>query len=75
LLNFSKPGNPGLKFKGPFEKMMKALTIPKGVKEELGISDDSIGDHFILSNKPTVEVEPENEDSKVRKDDEEEENP
>lgn len=37
LLNFTKPGNPGTKFKSPFEKMMKALTIPKTVKEELQI--------------------------------------
>jgi len=37
LLNFAKPGNPGAKFKGPFEKTMKAMTLPKTVKEDLGI--------------------------------------
>lgn len=48
LLNFAKPGNPGAKFKGPFEKMMKALSIPKTVKEDMGINDDSVGDAYIL---------------------------
>ena len=56
LLNFTKPGNPGTKFKGPFEKMIKQLTLPKGVKEELNIQDENIGDSFILSNKPVVET-------------------
>ena len=37
LLNFAKPGNPGAKFKSPFEKMMKAMSITKPVREELGI--------------------------------------
>jgi hypothetical protein len=48
LLAFAKPGNPGAKFKGPFEKMLKALTLPKTVREEMGITDDSVGDQFIL---------------------------
>jgi hypothetical protein len=50
LLNFSRPGNPGAKFKGPFEKMIKAITLPKGVKEELNILDDNVGDAYILQN-------------------------
>ena len=54
LLSFAKPGNPGAKFKGPFEKMMKGLNLPKGVKEELNINDDNIGDNYILQNQPTV---------------------
>ncbi len=48
LLNFARPGNPGAKFKGPFEKMMKAIALPKGVKEELNILDDNVGDNYIL---------------------------
>jgi hypothetical protein len=48
LINFAKPGNPGAKFKGPFEKMMKAITLPKGVKEELNILDDNVGDSYVL---------------------------
>lgn len=48
LLNFGKPGNPGAKFKGPFEKMIKALSLPKTVKEELGINDETVGDNYIL---------------------------
>lgn len=54
LLNFAKPGNPGAKFKGPFEKMMKNLTLTKAVKDELGLQDEAIGDAFILENKPVV---------------------
>ena len=54
LINFARPGNPGAKFKGPFEKMMKALALPKGVKEELNIQDDNVGDAYVLQNQPTV---------------------
>ena len=41
LLNFTKPGNPGTKFKNHFEKMLKSLTLPKAAKEELGIPEDA----------------------------------
>ena len=34
--------------------MMKALTIPKTVKEELNILDENIGDNYLISNSPTV---------------------
>lgn len=43
MLNFTKPGNPGVKFKNHFEKMNKALNLPKAAKEELGITDDIVG--------------------------------
>lgn len=54
LINFARPGNPGAKFKGPFEKMMKAIALPKNVKEELNILDDNVGDNYVLQNQPTV---------------------
>ena len=61
LLNFTKPGNPGTKFKGPFEKMIKSITLPKIVKEDMGILDDNVGDAFILSNKSLLNIaQPEN---------------
>lgn len=41
LINFTKPGNPGTKFKNHFEKMLKTLSLPKGAREELGIPDDA----------------------------------
>ena len=41
LMNFTKPGFPGVKFKNHFEKMIKGLTLPKSVKEELRITDDA----------------------------------
>lgn len=44
LLNFARQGNPGAKFKSTFEKAIKALTISKTVKEELGIQDEAVGD-------------------------------
>jgi hypothetical protein len=36
--SFPKPGNPGAKFKNHYEKMLKALALPKGAKEELDFS-------------------------------------
>ena len=72
LLNFTKPGNPGTKFKSPFEKMLKALTLPKTVKEELNIQDENIGDNFIVSNQPTVKSLPDEAVSQTALSDEEE---
>ena len=63
LLNFARPGNPGAKFKGPYEKMLKALTLPKAVKDELGINDDAVGDSYILQNQPVIETTEDGEDS------------
>lgn len=41
LINFTKPGNPGTKFKNHFEKMIKSLSLPKAAREELGIPEDA----------------------------------
>lgn len=63
--------------------MMKALSIPKPVKEELGITeeaeldrlqsrilnDEPVADHFILQNKPAVDAQ--GEDAKLAEDDQE----
>ena len=38
--SFARPGGPGAKFKNTLEKMFKALTLPKGAREELGIAED-----------------------------------
>ena len=66
LLAFGRPGNPGAKFKGPYEKMIKAWTLPKTVKEELGINDDATGDNFIVQNKASkIEVEGDQEEKKA----------
>ena len=35
--NFIKPGCPGAKFKSAFDKMLKCLTLPKPVRESLGV--------------------------------------
>jgi len=72
LINFARPGNPGAKFKGPFEKMMKAIGLPKGVKEELNILDDNIGDNYVLQNQPTVAYKADNDVSNSPLSDEEE---
>jgi hypothetical protein len=71
LITFAKPGNPGIKFKGPFEKMMKALSIPKTVREDLGITEEAAGDQSILSNRIVGDLISE-EDSKKKSEDEEE---
>lgn len=39
---FARPGGPGAKFKNQLEKMIKALTLPKGAREELGIDNDGV---------------------------------
>lgn len=38
--NFAKAGGPGAKFKNQQEKILKTLTLPKGAKEELGITGE-----------------------------------
>lgn len=38
LNSFAKAGGPGAKFKNTAEKMLKALTLPKGATEELNFS-------------------------------------
>ena len=40
MQSFARPGGAGAKFKNTLEKMFKALTLPKGAREELGISED-----------------------------------
>ena len=35
ILSFARPGGAGAKFKNLQEKMLKALNLPKGAKEEL----------------------------------------
>ena len=37
---FARPGGPAAKFKNQLEKMFKALSLPKGAREELGIGED-----------------------------------
>jgi hypothetical protein len=52
--------------------MMKALTIPKTVKEELNIQDENIGDNYLISNTPTVPLIPDEAVSSAPLSDEEE---
>ena len=37
---FARPGGPGAKFKTHLDKLYKCLSLPKGAKEELGISGE-----------------------------------
>jgi hypothetical protein len=37
---FAKPGGPGQKFKVHLDKLNKVLSLPKGAREELGISGE-----------------------------------
>ena len=39
-IKFMQPGQAGAKFKNQYEKLLKSLTLPKGAKEELGITGD-----------------------------------
>ena len=58
---FARPGGPGAKFKNPFEKMLKALTLPKGAREELGIDENG--------NMPAEEEEEEEEKAEEEEED------
>jgi hypothetical protein len=40
-LNFSRPGQPGSKFKSQVEKLNRATLLPKNVREELGLNHPS----------------------------------
>lgn len=48
---FTKPGNPGIKFKKIFERLMTRLELPKHVKDQLGI-----GMGAAPSEKPQEEI-------------------
>lgn len=37
---FAAPGGQGAKFKNTYEKMIKSLNLPKGAKDELGITGE-----------------------------------
>ncbi len=50
MTKFHTPGNPGAKFKNVYEKMAKALQLPKGAREELGLPND-IGGGQLMSQK------------------------
>lgn len=41
LLEFTKYGKPGYKFKNLFDKMNRCLTISKLICEEFGFSDEA----------------------------------
>jgi len=40
MLHFVTKEGPGSKFKTTYDKLIKALALPKGAKEELGIVGD-----------------------------------
>ena len=40
MLQFVTKEGPGSKFKSTYDRLMKALALPKGAKEELGIVSD-----------------------------------
>lgn len=41
LLSFTRHGHPGTKFKSQAEKIIRASYLPKNVREDLGINDDT----------------------------------
>lgn len=66
LLSFARPGGLGAKFKNTYEKMLKALQLPKGAKEELDFPPEIA--EKILKGEPLWE-----EEEKVEAEEEEEE--
>ena len=63
VYSFARQGGPAAKFKNTQEKMLKALTLPKGAKEELNYPPDVA--EKILKGEPLF-------DDKKNPDDEEE---
>ena len=58
--SFARQGGPGAKFKNTQEKMLKALSLPKGAKEELNYPPE-VADK-ILKGEPLFEEKPEGAD-------------
>ena len=40
MANFAKPGGPGAKLISVVDKLQKSMGLPKGAKEELGITGE-----------------------------------
>jgi hypothetical protein len=59
-MKFAQPGGQGTKFKNTFEKMCKAVLLPKGAKDELGITGDQMDP---AEPEPADEDRPEGEES------------
>ena len=72
LLNFSRPGNPGSKFKSQVEKINRATYLPKNVREDLGLNDEQ-QQKQIKTKKNTDEAEGENQGEGEDEDEQEEE--
>ena len=71
ILSFARPGGPGSKFKNTQEKMLKALNLPKGAKEELAFGPE-VADKVSKGLPLWEDVEQKKEDSE--EDGEKEEN-
>ncbi len=56
LLQFTSAGNPGVKFKKVYDKMLASLELPKHVKDQLGVASTVL---------PATTVEKPSEDKKV----------
>ena len=54
IQNFTKQGQPGIKFKNACEKMIKTLSLPKGAKEELGFGGDGDVLQYDVEEEPSA---------------------
>jgi hypothetical protein len=74
LLYFTRPGNPGTKFKSQVEKLNRATYLPKNVREELGLSDQPKQEKPKKEEKGKKEGEGEGEGDDQEQEEEEDEN-
>ena len=75
MASFPRPGGPGAKFKNHYEKMLKALALPKGAKEELDypaeIAEKIINGEPLWEEKAKKD-EDDDDDAEIAKDDKDE---
>lgn len=64
---FSQPGGQGSKFKNTYEKMMKTLSLPKGAKDELGITGDQVMEPELEANVQKAQDGDASEDEETKK--------
>jgi hypothetical protein len=76
LLNFSRPGQPGSKFKSQVEKLNRATLLPKNVREELGLNNPTKEKEKEKNQKKKTVIDTEGEgegDTEEQEEEEEEE--
>lgn len=70
VAKFSQPGGQGSKFKNTYEKLIKNLNLPKGAKDELGITGDNGMEPENDLTQPMTHDPDQSEDEETKRDNE-----